>query len=575
MKKSSAIPRTKSGTTKSGSQDALAVAVKLHQEGDLEQAASAYRRILKSQPNEPNALHLLGVTFQQSKRPTEAVKWIKKALVIAPKNAAFHSNLASAYLSLGRLQEAEAHYREALRLAPNFADACNGLGAVLKGLGKLDEAIAQYQKTLTLKPGFVEAKSNLAHALVEQGRADEAEQVAREALRDNPNCVSAHINLGHALTVLGQVDAAAQSFRKALRLDPQSAAAYENLADLAAQGEYRLDDATLEKMQRLVTDERLPPGDASRLNLALAKVLDREGEYDKAFYHCRKGNEICRKLMEQTGRGFVPDIHRRQIARIMSVFSREFVDGFGASGIDSELPVFVVGMPRSGTSLVEQILASHPQVFGAGELRDIGTLVDRLSQEKKRFPEVMQGLSAGVLKETADHYLKRLRELGGDALRVIDKMPHNDLFLGIICLMFPGTRVIYCRRDPLDTCLSCYFQDFAHIQFACSLEHLAIFSLEQERLMAHWDKVLPLRIHTVWYEELVADPETESRKLVDFCDLTWAPDCLAFYRNRRAVKTASKLQVRRPVYGTSVQRWKRYRRHLGPLLDALSARQDA
>ena len=567
MNKSSEIPRPKRARTNSGANGALALAVKLHQQGDLQHAVAAYRRILKGQPDEPNALHLLGVTFQQSGNSSEALKWISKALTISPNNAVFHSNLASAYLSLGRLPQAEAHYRQALRLSPDFADAHNGLGAVLKGQGRFDEAISRYRKTLALKPGFVEAKSNLAHVLVEQDRAEEAVTVARDALRDDAKCVNAWVNLGHAQSVLGRTDDAVRSFGHALRLDRSNAAAYENLADLVLQGDYSFDHRTLITIKGLAADQGRAAPDRLRLNFALAKVLDRAGDYDQAFYHCSEGNRLRLRLIEQAGPGFIPKNHSLQMARIKAVFSREFLAQFGAGGVDSELPVFVIGMPRSGSTLIEQILCSHPKVFGAGERRDIGTLVDGLStRQKAKFPELMEQLSPDRLLEPAGLYIARLGDLGGDAVRVIDKMLHNDIFLGLIYLMFPRARVIYCRRDPLDTCLSCFFQDFGYIQFACSLEHLAIFYLEQERLMAHWRETLPLQIHTVRYEELVADPEAESRKLIDFCGLEWSGQCMDFYKNRRAVKTASKLQVRRPVYNTSVQRWKRYRRHLGPLL---------
>lgn len=234
-------------------------------------------------------------------------------------------------------------------------------------------------------------------------------------------------------------------------------------------------------------------------------------------------------------------------------------------GNSSELPVFIVGMPRSGTSLVEQIAASHSRVFGAGEIRDIGALAAETAP-------AIAAKDRALIRQRADAHIERLRALGDDALRVTDKLPDNLFQLGVIATLFPGARVIFCRRDPRDLCLSCYFQKFAagQLLFSYDLADCAKRLIETERLAAHWARVLPLRRHEIRYEDIIADLEGESRRFIDFLGLAWEPGCLDFHRTKRVVATASAWQVRQPLYDRSIGRWRNYRRHLKPLLDTLA-----
>jgi hypothetical protein len=317
----------------------------------------------------------------------------------------------------------------------------------------------------------------------------------------------------------------------------------------------------------------LSPDDQLRLEQVLAWTFDRAGDYEQSFTHCRHAREVRKKLDRQRGIVFDRAEHRRLIDRISHVFSTGWFERVRSFGNESELPIFIVGMMRSGTTLAEQILASHPAVHGAGELHDMERLVTSMPgmlATTDEYPECAARIDAPTMAALAEDCLRTLRRLGGDALRVVDKMPFNYLRVGLIAALFPRARIIHCRRDPLDTCLSCYFQDFSGIHaFTLDLADLGCYYREYERLMAHWQAVLPARVFNLAYEDLTADLEGMSRRLLDFCGLPWDDRCLRFNESRRIVRTSSALQVRQPVYRSSVGKWKRYEAQLGPLIAAL------
>jgi hypothetical protein len=307
------------------------------------------------------------------------------------------------------------------------------------------------------------------------------------------------------------------------------------------------------------------------VHFTLAGHWERSADYDRAFVHYRQANDLKRECYRQRAMAFDQDKHKDLIDRLIAFFTPEFFQKTRHFGADTELPVFVVGMVRSGTSLVEQILASHPQASGAGELKDIDqlslTLPERLGGAS--YPDCLAQLDPLTAKTVAYAYLLRLAHDSGAAVRVVDKMPHNCLHLGLIAVLFPRARIIHCRRDPMDVCASAYFQNFKWLPYAASMEDIAFYHRQYERLMAHWRRALPTPIHEVVYEEMVAHQEAVSRDLVRHCGLDWDDRCLAFYQSKRAVQTASKLQVRQPIYTRSVAGWKRFESHLQPLRDAL------
>jgi tetratricopeptide (TPR) repeat protein len=545
----------------------------LQLQGKLDEAVGHYREALRLRPGYAAALSNLGTALARQDRRAEAVAAFREAVRLDPRYADAHSNLGALLVEQEQHREAEHHAREAVRLNPGHAAAHNNLGRALDSRGRSDEALAAYREAVRLRPDYHEALNNVGTTLLELGRHDEARAALEEALRLAPDYVDAHNNLGVVLLELGRLEEALAHCRTALRLDPDHAMAYATLAGLAAQGHYRLTDEEAARLRAFADDEGFNAEKSSSLHFALAGVLDKAGAHDEAFEHYRLGND--RKALVHRGRdrSFDPDRRRELVERVMATCDAGYFERVRGFGVDSDLPVFIVGVPRSGTTLVEQILASHPRVHGAGELREMTRIAFDLSGNPETgsgYPECLGRLDREAARAQAEGHLRHLQELGGAAARVIDKLPDNYLHLGLIAALFPRARIIHCRRDPADTCLSCYFQNFKDVLYAQSLEHLGHVYRLYERLMAHWRQVLPLPVHEVAYEELVADQEGVSRELVAFLGLDWDDRCLAFHENRRVVRTASKLQVRRPMYSSSVQRWKRYEAHLQPLLRALA-----
>jgi len=303
------------------------------------------------------------------------------------------------------------------------------------------------------------------------------------------------------------------------------------------------------------------------LNFAAAELLDRVGRYDEAFAHARQANQLV-------GAKYEPAQVERSVDALIAYFTRRKIQSLPRSTLGDERPVFIVGMPRSGTSLVEQILASHPDVYGAGELEAIfqiaGQAEARLSGRGFAFPQSLDGITSSLADELAANYLRPLTALAPAARRITDKLPLNFLQLGLISILFPQARVIHCMRDPRDTCLSCYMTHFSSgNEFSYDLRSCGHFYRQYEKLMTHWKRALDLPILDVIYGQLVEDAEGQSRRMVEFLGLPWDPQCLRFYDNTRYVPTASNAQVRQPIYQSSVGRWRHYDKHLAPLLAAL------
>jgi len=306
------------------------------------------------------------------------------------------------------------------------------------------------------------------------------------------------------------------------------------------------------------------------LHFELGRLLDAAGDYDRAFAYIRQGNKLVRSTFNPAGyAGFVDEA--------IATFNQDFLRRAPRAQHAADHLIFIVGMPRSGTTLIEQILDSHPQVFGCGELQDIGIIANRLPDAQGAehpYPRGVVFLNEETCTQLAQQYLQRVKALSGGADFVTDKMPENFQFLGLIALLFPGAKVIHSLRDPIDTCLSCYFQNFrfqdSALGFSTDLGHLGSYYKQYQRLMAHWRATLDIAMLEVNYEALVADQETVTRQMLEFCGLPWDEQCMKFYDSGRTAATASYNQVRQPMYRKSVQRWKRYERHLEPLIKALA-----
>jgi tetratricopeptide (TPR) repeat protein len=541
--------------------------------GQLSEAQTHARAAIELQPGLADAHGNLAVALRRQGKLDEAEAACREAICLNPRHTDARCNLGATLHQQGRYAEALAVLQETVRLDPGHAQAHNDLGGVLLALGHAEEAVRHLREAIRLRPQFAEAHGNLAMALRELDRIDEAVASCREGLRINPAYPKLHNHLGYLLEVQGQLDEALAEFQEARRLDPADTTALAGLSKLATASRYSLTKDDLRTLQELAIRTDVPPEDLCRVHFALAWTFDQTGEYEQAFAHCRRANDLRQQLNHRRGLTFDLAAHRALVERLIPFFTLAYFERVRSFGSESERPVFIVGMFRSGTSLAEQILASHPQVHGAGELHDIERLmqtVPRHLETNEGLPECLARLDPATTRALADEYLLALGQRAGPATRVIDKLPFNFLHLGFIATLFPRARVIHCRRDPRDTCLSCFFQNFADPHpFALDLAHLGRYYREYERLMAHWARVLPLPVFELQYEELTAQQEAISRRLVAFCGLEWDKRCLRFHESRRVVRTASTLQVRRPMYQSSVGRWKHYQAHLQPLLEAL------
>jgi tetratricopeptide (TPR) repeat protein len=604
-----------------------------HQAGRLDRAEALYRKALEKDPDHADALHLLGVIAYQSGQIGPAIELIERALPALTELPDAHLNHGNVLQKAGRLAEAGESYRRAIALNPDYGIAHSNLASALNNQGLFEAGLESARRAVELIPGFLAAHVNCAAALIGLERFAEAEAPLRRALDLMPDRAETHRDLGVTLAELGRFDEAVSchqraialnpndasmhyalaatlyqvndpagseaSFRRAVSLAPYNATAWQGLGDvlrtsgrfeealscfrraleldpdlarahrsLAVTGHQASDEAQLQRLRALLASRKRPVSDRITAGFALGMLLDNADRYDEAFPCFAEANALRRQQQAEAGQRFDAEALRSEVDHLIRIAAPALFSALAAWGNPSETPVFVVGMPRSGTSLVEQIAASHSRVFGAGELKEINGIWDALSAHNGGGP--IAKWDAVFARELADRHVAHLQALGGGAARVIDKMPDNIFFLWLIAALFPSARVILCQRDPRDICLSCYFHRFTEGHpYAYDLADCGLRALEVDRLSTHWLRVLPLEMMAIDYEELVADLEGESRRLIQFLGLDWEPACLDFYRTERPVFTASTWQVRQPLYTRSVGRWRCYERHLGPLLEVL------
>jgi tetratricopeptide (TPR) repeat protein len=493
----------------------------------------------------------------------------EQALAIRPDSAETHNNLGHALLALNRAGEAIGRYLRAIAVRPGFAEAYNNIGCALQKLERFKEAIAYHERALAIKPDYAEAHTHLGGALHRLDLAEEASAHCRKSIALNPNYADAHYGLAIALEALGRSDEARGAFERAAQLGPRRAQFH--LA-LALSGRFSAGDPRLAPIEALMRDQAsLSDEDRAALHFALGKAFADLEQHEPSFRHFLEGNALKRR---QTGYDEAATL--RFFERIKAVFTSELMQERRGGGDPSHIPVFVVGMPRSGTTLIEQILASHSKVFGAGELEEFGKAVFSLGQAKGAsvtFPEIVPSLSADELRQLGASYLNVVRAAAGPAERIVDKLPLNFTLVGLIHLAFPNARIIYARRDPIDTCVSCFSTLFGGDQpHTYDLGELGRYHRAFEALMQHWRRVLPEGVLLeVQYENVVEDLEGQARRMVRYCGLEWEEACQAFHKTRRSIQTASVAQVRQPIYRSSVGRWRPYKHLLQPLLQALGA----
>lgn len=519
--------------------------------GRLQEALACYQHVVQSAPTVAETHSNLSKVLLDLRRYDEAIAAGRRAVELNPRLAEAHANLGNALLDADQVREAIDAYHRALAISPDFPEVHNCLGNAQRSLGDFELATGHYRRALELMPGYAEAHSNLGVMLRLSGQTALAELACRRALELDPALMAAVVALGEMAADRGEFDRAEQVLRSVVSQAPDNVEAWIGLGRLR-----KMTAADTEWLQAVLKllDRPLRPRERISLHYALGKYFDDVGDFERAFSYYRQANEITRSHVRP---------HDRQRAReatdqLIRRFDRDRIATLRRSGDLSTRPVFIVGMPRSGTSLAEQILASHPSVFGAGEL----TYWERAANE----------IDAARLSELADSYLQLLSRLSPEKDRVVDKMPTNFMSLGAIHAALPNARIIHMQRHPVDTCLSIYFQDFGvNVSYANDLGDLANSYREYLRLMRHWRETLgPEVLLDVPYEALVGEQETWTRRMIEFIGLRWDERCLAFERTERSVVTASKWQVRQKINAGSIERWRSYEKHVGPLCSLLA-----
>jgi tetratricopeptide (TPR) repeat protein len=497
----------------------------LQQAGKLKEAEYYYQLVLRDEPDHPEALNLLGTLASRAKNHGIAIECLTKAVEAQPKNLFYRNNL----------------------------------GYCLNAASKAREALPHFQKVVASNPRMLEPIVGLGHAHRLLGEGEEAEKALRRALQLSPDNRRVQLTLAEVLIDLGRIKESAEIFRAILEKDPKNIAAIVGLASAREAGSQEGD---MERFEFALKDTSLAPEKQAALHSALGQIYDQQKKPSEAFTHFIKANELDKAEFDLTA-------FRNQINDLVELFTPFFFMSKSGFGSPSERPILVVGMPRSGTTLTEQILSSHPLIAGAGELSEMHKLHQSIAHSAN-WRRTMTNLTDEKCKQLAQRYLAELDRHSQTAPRVVDKMPHNFMLLGFIALLFPKARIVHCRRDPMDNCVSIYTHRFNKSHgYSTDMKTLGLYYREYRRLMDHWRKVLPLSMFELQYEDMIADQESMSRKLIDFGGMEWDDACLSFHETERTVRTLSRWQVRQPIYTSSVKRWKKYDAFLGPLKEGL------
>jgi tetratricopeptide (TPR) repeat protein len=569
-------------------------------QGQLEAGSKLFRKIVTLRPNHAPAHTLLGMALAQLGSPEEALVFLEKALLadnnfamafgvradilaalgrdreatenferaleLKPDIAEVHYNFASVLQRLARYEDAIRHYRTALKLRPDLTRVYGNLGRALFSLGRWQEALESVQRGITFEPTSVQLHHAMGLILKELERYQESLLSFEKALALDPNDLASMANKGTLLQILGRLDDARAVIKQVIAREPNNSAYYFKLSTIT---QFKDGDPHIAAMERLLLPgtESRPEEDQINLHFALAKAYRDIGKPAQSFRHLVQGNALRRHHID-----YVENAVIDRIDRICQVFTPELMKAKAGQGSPSHKPIFIIGMPRSGTTLLEQILGSHPQVTPLGERDAFEKAVLTLtSPGAAEYPDFIANVTPKQVGAIGAAYLESMCALAPVADRFIDKLPSNYMYAGLIHLALPHARIIHSRRDPIDTCISCFSTSFSRAQpFAFELAELGRYYRAYERLMDHWRRVLPpSSMLEVQYEDVVNDIEGQARRIVAYCGLEWDQTCLAFHKLERAVLTASVAQVRQPIYRSSIGRWREYAEQLGPLLAAL------
>ena len=605
--------------------------------GHLDVAAAALARAVKLNPGSAQAMNNLGIVCYDRREYAKAEQAYRKAIALDDNYAEAHNNLGNALRALNKLDEAVREYERAIEIRENYPESYNNLGTVFRDMQKLDQAEASYRRAIAFRPTYVDALNNLANILVAQKKYEDGVRILGDTLKAHPNNLQTLLSLaraqmtrgaypmanraiqqtlkefpenvealtlagqiahdldqfedsikyfeqslkarpnniealnyfGVALKSVGRLDDARNAFIKALEVQPRAIGTYSNLVDLE---KFAPDNPLFQAMKRIVERVKNPEtAPYMALHFALGKAYDDMGEYQQAFHHYSVGAKLKRATLQY---------NEAEVAQFFAdtkrIFTKEFIarKEFAAVANPTKVPIFIVGMPRSGSTLTEQIISAHPKIFGAGEIKNLSYSIAALRLKfpsLPKFPALAEVMKPSHLATVGKNYLSAINKISNNAERVTDKLLTNFFFAGVIHMMFPNAKIVHTKRNPIDSCLSTWTKLFKDdMPHSYDLGELGRYHRRYQELMDHWREVLPpTAFLEVQYEDVVAEPEANARRVIDFLELDWDPRCLKFHESDRPVKTASVSQVRKPIYKTSVERGRRYGDSLNPLIEAL------
>jgi len=508
-------------------------------------------------------LRCIGLGHLQQTQLIEAEHYLSLALRSTPDSPNLLNDLGIVKLQQQAYQAAVGFLQRALAIDPTHSDALNNIIAAFSGSRELGKAKIYLQRLMQVKPFSAQVYVKAANISLALNELEQAIRCGRKAVKLAPHQTAARLSLADSLEASGRFKQAKFQYLTLLAREPDQVIALSKMLSLRGT---HIDEQHERQAQQLLKSNELKDSERARIHLGLAKYYDHRQKYDRAFEHLQAGNAV--KFRKHS---FDSNLFTQAVDLLISTFTLEYFPSVPILGIRSSRPVFIVGMPRSGTTLVEQVLASHSQIAAGGELSTITNFAAQMTRSGVAYPGRVRELDANAIEQMAQQYLDKLATISRGEALVTDKMPFNYMHLGLIVTLFPNARIIHCRRDALDTCLSCYFTTFSeYLQFASRLETLGRYYLDYRRLMAHWGRVLPVPMLEVEYERLVDNTEETIRGILSFCGVEWESGCMQFYRTERGIRTPSRWQVRQPIYGSSVGRWRNYEQHLGPLRGILS-----
>jgi len=553
------LPQNQSVETETSSpfQDQIDSLVNLYQSGQMTETEQACRELLQAYPQSVFIMNVLGATLSVQGKLQEAVQTYDRAIQLKPDFSEGYNNRGNALGQLKKLEEALKSYGKAIQLRPDYAEAHYNMALVFQAQSKFEEALVANKKALRIKPDYAEAYYNMALVFQAQGNHEEALVANKKALLIKPDFAEAHNNMGIAFQAKGEFDDAIAAYNKALLIKPDYAEAHYNKCSLR---EYEYSDPQIVQMEKLYAGTNISDEDRCHLCFALAKSSEDLGNLEEAFRYLKEGNALRKKNLNYD---IVQD---EEIFSKIKETANSFKNfSFDASGDENiPIPIMILGMPRSGTTLVEQIISNHSKVTAAGELNFLKMFGSPLAEGKVEVSE-------DELRTLRNQYLNEIKKLSVGRPFVTDKMPSNFFYIGLICSAFPDARIVHVRRNAAATCWSNFKQYFSFngVGYCYSLRDVVRYYQMYQELMLFWDKHYPEKIYHLDYEQLTAEQESETKKLIQYLGIDWEDACLFPEENKRPVYTASNLQARKKVYKGSSEEWKKFDKHLDSAFDEL------